>query len=92
MDRRLFITVLAALLTAVLVVPSIADDRPASTSSSPLWGSEDAIAEDSITIAVDPEDPTTIDECKDGGWEDFGFDNQGRCMQFVLTGRDSRQP
>lgn len=28
--------------------------------------------------------------CKEGGYADFGFDNQGRCIQFVNTGRDSR--
>lgn len=86
----MFIIALVALLTAVLVVPSVADDRAASTSSSPLWDSEDAIAEDSITINVDPQDPATIRDCRRGGWQEFGFDNQGRCLQYVLTGRDSR--
>lgn len=28
--------------------------------------------------------------CMRGGWEDFGFKNQGRCIQFVETGKDSR--
>lgn len=35
-------------------------------------------------------DPVTADDCKDGGWQDYGFDNQGRCIQFVNTGMDSR--
>lgn len=35
-------------------------------------------------------DPTTVDDCKNGGWADFGFSNQGRCIQFVNTGKDSR--
>lgn len=35
-------------------------------------------------------DPTTKEECKDGGWEDFGFSNQGQCIRFVNTGEDSR--
>lgn len=34
--------------------------------------------------------PTSIDECKKGGWEDFGFRNQGQCIRFVNTGQDSR--
>ena len=90
MDRRVFIIALVALLTAVLVVPSVADDRARAPTSSPLWESEDAIAEDSISITVDPDDPSTIHDCRRGGWQEFGFDNQGRCIQYVLTGRDSR--
>lgn len=28
--------------------------------------------------------------CKKGGWEALGFRNQGRCIQFFNTGKDSR--
>lgn len=28
--------------------------------------------------------------CKKGGWEDYGFKNQGQCIKFVNTGKDSR--
>lgn len=35
-------------------------------------------------------DPTTVDDCKNGGWAAYGFSNQGRCIQFVNTGKDSR--
>ena len=35
-------------------------------------------------------DPLTKDQCKDGGWETFGFSNQGQCVRFVETGKDSR--
>ena len=35
-------------------------------------------------------DPVTKDDCKDGGWEAFGFGNQGQCVAFVETGHDSR--
>jgi hypothetical protein len=34
--------------------------------------------------------PTDKDECKLGGWMAFGFDNQGQCVRFVETGKDSR--
>jgi hypothetical protein len=27
--------------------------------------------------------PTTTGECKDGGWQQFGFGNQGQCVAFV---------
>lgn len=29
-------------------------------------------------------------ECKQGGWESQGFRNQGQCIRFVNTGKDSR--
>jgi hypothetical protein len=34
--------------------------------------------------------PMTKDDCKDNGHEDFGFANQGQCIRFVETGKDSR--
>ncbi len=39
---------------------------------------------------VGPADPATRDDCKQGGWETFGFANQGQCIRFVNTGKDSR--
>jgi probable HAF family extracellular repeat protein len=30
---------------------------------------------------------TGKEQCKDGGWENFGFKNQGQCIQFVNTGK-----
>jgi hypothetical protein len=35
-------------------------------------------------------DPDSKDQCKQGGWEDFGFRNQGQCVRFVETGKDGR--
>jgi hypothetical protein len=35
-------------------------------------------------------DPLTKDDCKDGGWEVYGFRNQGQCVRFIETGGDSR--
>ena len=31
------------------------------------------------------------DDCKDGGWQALGFTNQGRCIRFIETGKDSRE-
>lgn len=45
---------------------------------------------DNIVLEVGPADPQTKDECKKGGWEDFGFKNQGQCVRFIETGKDSR--
>lgn len=41
-------------------------------------------------VEVDGCFPIDKDECKDGGWQDFGFRNQGQCVRFVNTGQDSR--
>lgn len=35
-------------------------------------------------------DPTTKADCKNGGWDEYGFKNQGQCIRFVNTGKDSR--
>ncbi|MGH8911186.1 MAG: PEP-CTERM sorting domain-containing protein [Acidimicrobiia bacterium] len=44
---------------------------------------------DWVTFEVEP-DASSKDDCKDGGWADFGFKNQGQCIRFVQTGNDSR--
>lgn len=31
--------------------------------------------------------PTTKEQCKNGGWKNFDFRNQGQCIQFVNTGK-----
>jgi hypothetical protein len=41
----------------------------------------------------DPENkvgPENKDDCKNDGYEDYGFRNQGQCIRFVNTGKDSR--
>ena len=35
-------------------------------------------------------DAQTKADCKKGGWKDFDFRNQGRCIKFVVTGKDTR--
>jgi hypothetical protein len=34
--------------------------------------------------------PQSKDDCKNGGWEKYGFKNQGQCVRYVETGMDSR--
>lgn len=38
-------------------------------------------------IAPPPALPTSVGECKKGGWENFGglFKDQGDCVSFVVT-------
>lgn len=43
---------------------------------------------DWIEIAV--EQPETKADCKQGGFADYGFRNQGQCIRYVNTGKDSR--
>lgn len=33
----------------------------------------------------------TVPMCKNGGWEEYGFRNQGQCIRYVNTGKDSRE-
>src|SRR5262249_11881578 len=46
-----------------------------------------------IEVAITPKPllPTSKDECKKGGWTNFGstFKNQGACVNFVATGGHS---
>jgi hypothetical protein len=37
-----------------------------------------------------PPDATKREDCFKAGWETFGFSNQGQCVRFVNTGKDSR--
>lgn len=50
----------------------------------------DDVIVDNAALIVAPTDPTSKDDCMKGGWQDFGFKNQGLCIQFVNTGKDSR--
>lgn len=42
------------------------------------------------TWAIWANDPTRKSDCMKGGWQAFGFKNQGQCVRFVETGKDSR--
>jgi PA-IL-like protein len=40
----------------------------------------------SFTVNIAPALPTSKDQCKNGGWEQYGvFKNQGDCVSFVAT-------
>jgi hypothetical protein len=34
--------------------------------------------------------PQAKDDCMNGGWEQYGFKNQGLCVRYIETGKDSR--
>ena len=48
-----------------------------------------ADGEGPVAVAVSPAPrvPTTLNQCKNGGWQQFGFKNQGRCVAFVVLTR-----
>jgi hypothetical protein len=50
----------------------------------------DDVTVDNAALVVGPPSPETRNDCMKGGWQDFGFKNQGQCIQFVNTGKDSR--
>lgn len=43
-----------------------------------------------IEVDVQGCSPETKEDCMDGGWEKYGFSNQGQCVRFIETGKDSR--
>lgn len=43
-----------------------------------------------LQVTTRKANPTNANSCKKGGWEAFGFKNQGLCIQYVNTGKDSR--
>lgn len=46
--------------------------------------------DDGTTIYDFEPSPVEKGDCKKGGWEDYGFKNQGQCIRYVNTGKDSR--
>ena len=55
-----------------------------------VFGAENDERFDWTRFDVLPDAQTKAD-CKDGGWEAYGFRNQGQCVRFIQTGKDSRQ-
>ena len=41
-------------------------------------------------VAFGDVNPRSKDDCMNGGWERFRFKNQGQCVRYVETGKDSR--
>ena len=58
--------------------------------SDPDNGNTSSVHVIQITIDNTPDDPADKDVCKKGGWEAFGFRNQGQCVRYIETGKDSR--
>lgn len=70
-----------------------ADGREFATGGIPGWEAFPSGASNvgyDLTITPADADPQNQDQCKNGGWEAFGFSNQGQCIRYVNTGQDSR--
>ena len=55
-----------------------------------VFGAETDERFDWTMFDVLPADPSSKDDCKKNGWKAYGFKNQGQCIRFVETGKDSR--
>jgi DNA-binding beta-propeller fold protein YncE len=40
-----------------------------------------------IAVTPPPRVPTSIEQCKNGGWQQFGFKSQGGCVAFVVLSK-----
>ena len=48
-------------------------------------------AQSQVAIQVNPvPQPQSDNDCKKNGWQAYGFSNQGQCIRYVNTGKDSR--
>jgi subtilisin-like proprotein convertase family protein len=56
----------------------VIDDSAVHTGSITSW---------SLDISTTTPVPTTKEQCKNGGWRDFGYPNQGTCISFVNQNR-----
>jgi hypothetical protein len=55
-----------------------------------VFGAETDERFDWTSFDVLPSDPSSKEDCKNGGWMTYGFKNQGQCVRFVETQKDSR--
>jgi hypothetical protein len=57
---------------------------PATVSVDGLLGAEPVFSENFASFGE--VQLTSKEQCKDGGWQSFGFKNQGDCVSFLATG------
>ena len=86
----------AAILTAAIVAPGTSAAVPPTVCPAPTV--EDLVPFPFIPIRPQPIEggditvvdaqplPTSKDQCKRGGRQQYGFANQGQCVRFVATG------
>jgi hypothetical protein len=55
----------------------------APTDCSPFSGTQDTLSSGRATVFDAPPLPTSKEQCKNDGWAQYGFANQGQCIKFV---------
>ena len=53
------------------------------------WGIFEYLFE---VVTAPPDEPQTKDDCRNGGWQDYGFKNQGRCIAHVASDGKANPP
>lgn len=46
--------------------------------------------EGSLTVSIALAQPETKQQCKKGGWQDYGFKNQGACVSFLQSNENAK--
>ena len=57
----------------------LGEESPFTATATVVWSGGTLVT----SLDVDCGQPATKDDCKDGGWRDFGFRNQGECIKAV---------
>jgi hypothetical protein len=83
-----------------IITVEVVDDQPDTFGASDLGrtpsgcspavidaGFRQALANGDIAVVDAQSPPASKDDCRDRGWEPFGFANQGQCIAFVNRGR-----
>ena len=68
---------------------------PAGVALGPAFGYSPALTDAGVVVtdARPPaRTPTSKQQCRHGGWRDFGFHNQGQCIAFVERGPKPPKP
>ncbi|HVL99399.1 MAG TPA: carboxypeptidase-like regulatory domain-containing protein, partial [Egibacteraceae bacterium] len=82
---------IADLPPATYTVTVTADGYTQASRTVTVTAGETTTAHFALRAARPPRgDPQTVEDCRDGGWREYGFRNQGQCIRFVRTGQDSR--
>ena len=54
------------------------------------WDEQNGSSSFTATLTELYAGPQAKEDCKDNGWAQFGFKNQGQCVRYIETGKDSR--
>jgi hypothetical protein len=64
------------------IISAVPRDRPPDDCS-PFDGITSTLTNGRATVVDAPPLPTSKEQCRNGGWAQYGFANQGQCIKFV---------